>query len=69
MTLICSKCGSGNIVEDMDLGNRLTYKKCLMCGGMAIADRKPIKEVDRMPRDIQIHSKIRAVLCKLIDKC
>ena len=65
MTLICSKCGSGNIVEDMDLGNRLTYKKCLMCGGTTIADRKPIKEVKRMPRDIQITPS--ADVCKRLD--
>ena len=77
MTLVCSKCGSGNIVDDMDYGNRLTYKKCLMCGSTAIkenivpacatdvTDRKPIKEVKKMPKDIQITPS--ADVCKRLD--
>ena len=43
MTLVCSKCGSGNIVDDMDYGNRLAYKKCLMCGSVAVKEIK-VKE-------------------------
>jgi len=54
MTLVCSKCGSGNIVDDMDYGNRLAYKKCLMCGSIAIKEEIKIKEVteDMMPKTI-----------------
>ena len=54
MTLVCSKCGSGNIVDDMDYGNRLAYKKCLMCGSIRIKENIKIKEVteDMMPKTI-----------------
>ena len=54
MTLVCSKCGSGNIVDDMDYGNRLAYKKCLMCGNIRIKENIKIKEVteDMMPKTI-----------------
>jgi len=55
MTPICSKCGSGNIIDDIDRDSRITYKKCLMCGrAISETDLQEQKEEEMVRRSPMI---------------